>query len=78
MTSDEAKRIGQLSAELAIAMKALDQIALAVDLQEARRHAQDALRTIRSTEPREWEQAYLLDDLLAEQDLTKQETGLLI
>ncbi len=70
MTGPEAKRIGQLSAELAVAMKALDEIALSVGLQDARQCAQDALKTIRSEEPREWEQAFLLDELLEAVDLT--------
>lgn len=78
MTSDECKRIAQLGAELAVAMKALDAIATETDLQGAREAAGKALKVIRSEEPKDWEQAFLLDDLLKAEDLTTGETGLLI
>ncbi len=59
MTGYEAGRIAQLSAELAVALKALDQIALSVGVQDARQCAQDALRLIRM-EQGEWERLYLV------------------
>jgi hypothetical protein len=78
MTSTEARRIGQLNAELAVAMKALNAIATEIDLQASREIAGAALKVIRSKDPKDWEQAYLLDDLLKSESLTNDQTGLLI
>lgn len=72
MTSNEARRIGQLNDGLVIAMEALDRIALGIDLEGMRLDAETALKRIRSSEPKNWEHIYLLPvEEVEEVDLTK-------
>lgn len=66
MTSVELKRIATLSAELAVAIRALAAIETGTDLGLARSQAGAALKIIRSSDVKDWENNFSMERWLEE------------